>query len=109
MSDRPLCLIDHVALRNLPCLSLAERMHYLDAAQAPRNLMADEKAFIFLMDDPNRNRTWRPHSETDGRMQYVAPIVDAHDDLEPLVAGEMTGGHKAPLPGLGDKPPTERP
>ncbi len=42
-------------------------------------------------------------------MQSKAPTIYAYPDLNELLAGEADGGRKAPLPGPGDKPSTERP
>lgn len=50
-----------------------------------------------------------PTADTGGLMQNHAPTVYAYSSLDALFKGESTGGAKAPLPGLGDKPVTERP
>ncbi len=50
-----------------------------------------------------------PTADTGGLMQNDAPVIYAYSDLDALLAGEAAGGGKAPLPGPGDKPPTERP
>jgi hypothetical protein len=42
-------------------------------------------------------------------MQNHAPTIYAYGSVETLLAGEKTGGAKAPLPGPGEKPVTERP
>lgn len=46
-----------------------------------------------------------PTADTGGLMANHAPVVYAYDDE----AAILTGGPKRPLPGPGDKPPTERP
>ncbi len=53
--------------------------------------------------------TYGPTADTGGLMQNHAPTIYAYPDLEALVEGETAGGAKAPLPGPGDRSPTERP
>jgi uncharacterized damage-inducible protein DinB len=53
--------------------------------------------------------TYGPTADTGGLMHNHAPTIYAYGSLEALLAGEATGGAKAPLPGPGDKPVTERP
>jgi uncharacterized damage-inducible protein DinB len=50
-----------------------------------------------------------PTADTGGLMQNHAPTIYAYPDIKSLLDGEATGGAKSPLPGPGDKPPTERP
>jgi len=50
-----------------------------------------------------------PTADTGGLMQNHAPTIYAYASLETLLAGEAAGGAKAPLPGSGGKPVTERP
>jgi hypothetical protein len=50
-----------------------------------------------------------PTADTGGLMQNHAPTIYAYGDLEALFEGEARGGSKAPLPGSGSKPVTERP
>ncbi len=50
-----------------------------------------------------------PTADTGGLMQNHAPTIYAYPDVESLLNGERAGGKKAPLPGVGDKPVTERP
>ena len=42
-------------------------------------------------------------------MQNKAPVIYAYPNADALIDGERVGGRKQPLPGPGDKPPTERP
>ena len=49
-----------------------------------------------------------PTADTGGLMQNNAPVIYAYPDLDTLLEAESAGGGKAPLPGPGDKPPTER-
>jgi uncharacterized damage-inducible protein DinB len=50
-----------------------------------------------------------PTADTGGLMQNHAPTIYAYPSLAALLGAEATGGHKAPLPGSGGKPVTERP
>jgi uncharacterized damage-inducible protein DinB len=50
-----------------------------------------------------------PTADTGGLMQNQAPTMYAYATVAALLKGEEGGGHKAPLPGPGDKPVTERP
>ena len=42
-------------------------------------------------------------------MQNKALVIYAYPDIDSLLEAEAAGGAKTPLPGPGDKPPTERP
>ena len=53
--------------------------------------------------------TYGPTADTGGLMQNHAHTIYAYPDLEALIEGETAGGAKAPLPGPGDRSPTERP
>jgi len=53
--------------------------------------------------------TYGPAADTGGLMQNHAPTIYAYPGLDALLSGEAAGGAKSPLPGPGDKPPTERP
>ena len=50
-----------------------------------------------------------PTADTGGLMQNHAPTIYAYASLDALLQGEAAGGTKAPLPGSGSKPATERP
>lgn len=50
-----------------------------------------------------------PTADTGGLPANGAAVIYAYPDVESLIAGEASGGAKAPLPGPGAKPPTERP
>ena len=50
-----------------------------------------------------------PTADTGGLMQNHAPTIYAYPSLDALLAGEPAGGRKAPLPGSGGKPVSERP
>jgi len=53
--------------------------------------------------------TYGPTADTGGLFQHRAPTVYAYADETALLEGEAAGGLKAPLPGPGDAPVTERP
>ena len=50
-----------------------------------------------------------PTADTGGLMQNHAPTIYAYPTLEALFDGEAAGGRKTKLPGVGEKPATERP
>jgi uncharacterized damage-inducible protein DinB len=50
-----------------------------------------------------------PTADTGGLMQNHALTIYAYPDLTALLTGEASGGAKSPLPGPGDRPPSERP
>ena len=50
-----------------------------------------------------------PTADTGGLAQNQARTIYAYSSMEALLAGESAGGRKAPLPGPGTKPVTERP
>ena len=50
-----------------------------------------------------------PTADTGGLMRDHAPVIYAYPSIEELLAGERAGGRKTPLPGPGERPPTERP
>ena len=53
--------------------------------------------------------SYGPTSDTGGLMQNNAPVVYAYPDLSTLIQEESGSRRKAPLPGPGSNPPTERP
>lgn len=50
-----------------------------------------------------------PTADTGGLAQNGARVIYAYDGADALLKGEAAGGKKAPLPGPGSKPPSERP
>ncbi|MGH7630796.1 MAG: DinB family protein [Gemmatimonadales bacterium] len=52
--------------------------------------------------------TYGPTADTGGLMQHRAPTIYPYSDAEALLAGELEGGRKMPLPGSGGRPVTER-
>lgn len=57
----------------------------------------------------NLHSNYGPTADTGGLMQNGAPVIYAYPHVDALLSGESAGGSKAPLPGPGQKPPTERP
>lgn len=53
--------------------------------------------------------TYGPTADTGGLMQSHAPVVYAYPDVATLMTEESGPRRKAPLPGPGDGPATERP
>jgi len=53
--------------------------------------------------------TYGPTADTGGLMQNHAPTIYAYASVDALLEREATGGAKAPLPGPGAQPVTERP
>jgi uncharacterized damage-inducible protein DinB len=53
--------------------------------------------------------TYGPTADTGGLMQNHARVIYPYPDDESLLKSEARGGNKAPLPGPGAAPPTERP
>ena len=64
---------------------------------------------MLRMLDRDLHSNYGPTADTGGLMRNQAPVVYAYPNLEELLAGELAGGRKAPLPGPGEQPPTERP
>ena len=53
--------------------------------------------------------SYGPTADTGGLAQDRAPTIYAYPSLASLLEGEAGGGAKAPLPGAGGRPVTERP
>jgi hypothetical protein len=53
--------------------------------------------------------TYGPTADTGGLPANQAPTIYAYPDLDTLLEQEATNHEKAPLPGSGGRPPTERP
>lgn len=53
--------------------------------------------------------TYGPTADTGGLAAHGARVIYRYDTLEELLTAEAEGGRGHPLPGPGDKPPTERP
>src|SRR3954453_4166479 len=52
--------------------------------------------------------TYGPTADTGGLGQHQAPTIYAYRDLDELLEDAAEGTRAAPLPGPGDRPPTER-
>lgn len=57
----------------------------------------------------NLHSNYGPTADTGGLMQNHAPTIYAYPNVVALLQSEVSGGNKAPLPGSGGKPVTERP
>ncbi|MDP2577348.1 MAG: DinB family protein [Gemmatimonadota bacterium] len=68
-----------------------------------------QQAAMLRMLNRDLHSTYGPTADTGGLMQNHAPTIYTYEDLDALLAREQAGGAKAPLPGPGDEPPTERP
>jgi uncharacterized damage-inducible protein DinB len=68
-----------------------------------------QQAALLRMLNRNLYSTYGPTADTGGLLQQHAPTIYAYPDETALLAGEAAGGRKAPLPGPGADPPTERP
>jgi len=53
--------------------------------------------------------TYGPTADTGGLFQNKAPVVYRYASVEDLLTAEEEGGYFPPLPGPGEKSPTERP
>jgi uncharacterized damage-inducible protein DinB len=53
--------------------------------------------------------TYGPTADTGGLMQHRAPVVYPYSDVATLLGEETSSRRKAPLPGVGEHPSTERP
>lgn len=53
--------------------------------------------------------TYGPTADTGGLSVNQAPVIYRYRDLEHLLEAEGRGGESPPLPGPGEKSPTERP
>jgi uncharacterized damage-inducible protein DinB len=53
--------------------------------------------------------TYGPTADTGGLFQNGARVIYQYSDVDSLLQAEARGGDRPPLPGPGEKPPTERP
>jgi uncharacterized damage-inducible protein DinB len=67
-----------------------------------------QTAILRMLNRPLHS-TYGPTADTGGLMQHGAPVIYAYPDLETLLEQEAANREKAPLPGPGDTPSTERP
>lgn len=68
-----------------------------------------QQTTLLRMLNRDLHSTYGPTADTGGLMQNKAPVIYPYPDLDTLLEAEAAGGAKAPLPGPGDKPATERP
>ena len=68
-----------------------------------------QQAAMLRMLGRDLHSNYGPTADTGGLMQNQAPVIYAYPDVATLLEEEAGARGKAPLPGPGDKPPTERP
>ena len=68
-----------------------------------------QQAAMVRMLGRDLHSNYGPTADTGGLMQNKAPVIYAYPDIPTLLEQEAGARRKAPLPGPGDKPPTERP
>jgi len=68
-----------------------------------------EQTTILRMLGREIHSIYGPSADTGGLPQNNALTIYAYPDIKSLIEGEYSGGLKAPLPGPGNKPCTERP
>ena len=69
---------------------------------------AEQTTLLRLLARPVHS-VYGPSIDTGGLPANNAPTIYAYPDIASLIAGELRGGEKAPLPGPGSHPSTERP
>ncbi|MCZ6603468.1 MAG: damage-inducible protein DinB [Planctomycetota bacterium] len=67
-----------------------------------------QQAAMVRMLDYELHSTYGPTADTGGLMQNEAPVIYPYASIENLLSEEGGDRKKKPLPGPGDKPPTER-
>jgi len=67
-----------------------------------------QTALLRMLDRPLHS-TYGPTADTGGLAQDGATVIYPYPDLDTLLEQEATRRERAPLPGPGDRPPTERP
>ncbi len=68
-----------------------------------------QQAAMLRMLGRDLHSNYGPTADTGGLMQNKAPVIYAYPDVATLLEEEAGGRRKTPLPGPGDKSPTERP
>ena len=68
-----------------------------------------QQAAMLRMLGRDLHSNYGPTADTGGLMQNKAPVIYAYPDIPTLLEEEAGARRKTPLPGPGDKPPTERP
>jgi len=68
-----------------------------------------QQAAMLRMLGRDLHSNYGPTADTGGLMQNKAPVIYAYPDVATLLEEEARARRKTPLPGPGDKPPTERP
>jgi uncharacterized damage-inducible protein DinB len=68
-----------------------------------------QQTALLRMINHSLHSTYGPSADTGGLMMHRAPTIYAYANQAVLLAEEESARRKAPLPGPGDKPYTERP
>lgn len=68
-----------------------------------------EQAMLLRLLGRDVHSIYGPSADTGGLPDNNAPTIYAYPDIASLIEGEFRGGQKAPLPGPGNLPCTERP
>ena len=68
-----------------------------------------QQAAMLRMLGRDLHSNYGPTADTGGLMQNKAPVIYAYPDVATLLEEEAGARRKTPLPGPGDKSPTERP
>ena len=68
-----------------------------------------QQAAMVRMLGRDLHSNYGPTADTGGLMQNKAPVIYAYPDVATLLEEEAGARRKTPLPGPGDKSPTERP
>ena len=64
---------------------------------------------LLRMIDRDLHSNYGPTADTGGLMQHHAPVIYAYPDVDTLLQQESGARAKTPLPGPGNRSPTERP
>jgi len=67
-----------------------------------------QQTALLRMAGRDLHSTYGPTADTGGLMQSKAPTIYAYRDIDALLEDAVSGLAKAPLPGPGDRAPTER-
>ncbi len=107
------------ALRAQPDSWWAEKVRFFDVGRSRAWVMVrriahtahhrGQQMAMLRMLGRDLHSNYGPTADTGGLAQNGARVIYAYDSIEALLDGEASGGRKAPLPGPGVQPPTERP
>lgn len=108
----------HAALREKPESWWEEEVDFFEVKRSRAWVMTrriahtshhrGQQAAMARMLGKDLHSNYGPTADTGGLMQNHAPVIYAYPDTATLLEEEAGERRKAPLPGPGDKPPTER-